>query len=1247
MIASVDFNSAPTPETPTPSALGDNALTKKKPLTPLQQRLLEGLNVLPEDISLCLLDGEKAPHGAGWQANPFTKAQVAEAIVNGITLRNTKGEEWYLESSKIKGYGIITGTLITVNGERHYVMALDNDGPSAGVKVTELSGGLGLPKTLAFTSGREGRCQFLLVIPEDFAPNVQSKIIITQPKTETQELEQLEFRWTGHQSVLPPSVHPLTGEYVYVQGCAFEETEIAIAPDWVLEQMLTDKAPTSPNPTVEAPPKFTRTTQTKNQWSNREWALSYLESLSPSRADNYDDWVTVGMALHSVGDDSLLVDWDAWSRNSTKYKPGECDKKWRSFGKRSGRKLGTLGFLAKVDGWRSPFEKPSGRSYAGGIGSGSGGNGGNGNKGRGTGGSGGSGDGGDGNDGNGDDNGKVVKFPGADPETQEWIFSEIDTFIAQGVTGSQLTAKLNRLAAASQIYVGELRKLYYERLNESDLEVERDANQGEIEKLLTITETSLDLNDYLPSLLAQPITLWCNWMAIRPAVALTALLAGVSSLHAVGTELVIRRNQNFRVNGSINSAIVSESGQKKSPILANLIRLPLNKLSEEKEDGYKAAMEDYKTALKAWEASKDEDKGDKPEEPEEPRLYYFTNATGEAIPIQAQKAPDKALFALIDELSGLFNSANSYRGGKGSDKQDFLSYFDGTGQTVLRAVGVKAKLQRMNLSIFGTIQPEILKRHIGDCSDPDGQWARFLFVNQPLEASTLADDDEEVVQVHELLADVYRQIDNLPVMEYRLSRQAFKRYQPVYAELERLRVTHPKGGMRAVYSKMEGYIGRLALNLHVLWELAAGKACPDEEIPLYILEMAIRLAKFYFGQVKLIHADSDDESVPTQILRLVELSKRLDLNGKDGWIKAQAYREQFASKKRPSAQQARDWMVQAVTLGYGRTRGSGNRLEYFWKSGENDGGNGNFSPTAPPNLGNLGKLREDLGNTLPYVESVENKGFEDNLGNLGKGTPTFSQTPTVEDSLRQSDTPCVDVRESNVEAITSDPPPNSGESLTPNFTEKSLEGGSVPEASLTSLSEPANVDVERDTHLGNNLGNPFPNSSLTSLTEGKADEAPQLRDVAHKMICCAVAADVETLYAEVPQDQIHAAKELLADEERLTFEAIANGCATISPRLNANLKVDPIGIPDWEATQGKEVFGGFRVGDRVRFDDGRQGVVCDPESDSTPCVLNAQDEPIWYEDLVPVWFDVYEIGQPVAWFMAEMLSIVGASEVQT
>jgi hypothetical protein len=90
---------------------------------------------------------------------------------------------------------------------------------------------------------------------------------------------------------------------------------------------------------------------------NEEWALAYLSALNSYRADDYDDWVAVGMALHSVSD-SLLADWDNWSQQSTKYSPGCCEKKWKSF-KRQGVAIGTLGHMAKQDGWRNPFDNNS------------------------------------------------------------------------------------------------------------------------------------------------------------------------------------------------------------------------------------------------------------------------------------------------------------------------------------------------------------------------------------------------------------------------------------------------------------------------------------------------------------------------------------------------------------------------------------------------------------------------------------------------------------------------------------------------------------------------------------------------------------------------------------------------------------------------------------------------------------------------------------------------------------------------
>lgn len=561
------------------------------------------------------------------------------------------------------------------------------------------------------------------------------------------------------------------------------------------------------------------------------------------------------------------------------------------------------------------------------------------------------------------------------------VIARIDELIEQGLTGSKLTYELSRLSAASGWYNKDVVKLYWERRGEAEIEDDRPDNQTEVNNLLNLGQQAIDLHDYLPDDLASPLASWASWLNIKHEVILLAVLAGASSLHKVGTELVIHKNQNFTVPPTIFAALISESGQRKSPVFNNLIRQPLNILRQEKVEAFNREQSDYETQLKAWEQS--ENKGEKPKPPQDPTLYYFTNATGEAIPVQAAKDPGKALLGLVDEIAGLFKSQNSYRSGHGSDKQDLLSYFDGSGQTVLRTSGIKVDVRNIYLSLFGTIQPAVLRDMMQDCSDPDGQWARFLFVIQPLIAATLSDDDGQAICIKERLAEFYRKIDRLPEMEYRLSREAFKRYQPLYNQLERLRVTHPKPGMRAIYSKMEGYVGRLALNLHVLWELALGHNVPDPEIPQWIMEMAIQLAKFFIGQVKLVHSDSDDEQLAPQIVKLIELSKRLENNGLSGWIKAKQFVETFSKKKRPTAQQARDWMTEAVNLGHGATKGKGNRLEFHWNGGLTD------NPT-PPHSGNRRVPEELVEGSLGDTQAIENKELCTQLGNMGS-TPSLNE----------------------------------------------------------------------------------------------------------------------------------------------------------------------------------------------------------------------------------------------------------------
>lgn len=85
--------------------------------------------------------------------------------------------------------------------------------------------------------------------------------------------------------------------------------------------------------------------------SNVLSALQHIDVASLS----YQDWINVGMALHAEGYDCSV--WDSWSRNDSRYHPGECERKWRTFGScNSPLKGGTIVQMAKEMGWTPGLE---------------------------------------------------------------------------------------------------------------------------------------------------------------------------------------------------------------------------------------------------------------------------------------------------------------------------------------------------------------------------------------------------------------------------------------------------------------------------------------------------------------------------------------------------------------------------------------------------------------------------------------------------------------------------------------------------------------------------------------------------------------------------------------------------------------------------------------------------------------------------------------------------------------------------
>jgi hypothetical protein len=82
-----------------------------------------------------------------------------------------------------------------------------------------------------------------------------------------------------------------------------------------------------------------------------------LNLLKKTRADDYEFWINIGLILHYCSmtdtnkDNDYLELWKTWSKQSDKYKEGECEYYWKKFKTTNDSylTLGTLIYYAKID----------------------------------------------------------------------------------------------------------------------------------------------------------------------------------------------------------------------------------------------------------------------------------------------------------------------------------------------------------------------------------------------------------------------------------------------------------------------------------------------------------------------------------------------------------------------------------------------------------------------------------------------------------------------------------------------------------------------------------------------------------------------------------------------------------------------------------------------------------------------------------------------------------------------------------
>ena len=175
-----------------------------------------------------------------------------------------------------------------------------------------------LPNSISWTSGKTDRYQIAFEVPQAYWEKVEHC-------EDKPELPEMEIRWNLHQSVLPPSYHPETGSYKWINSP--KDVVLAEAPEWFLEGWVKlSKIKSKPKKKSFIDIKYKRTRDELDYDSSRveEGLKVYCQDHKHITFSDYGHWNKIGMALHSLSkeweeiSDGKIVDlhldhWLEWS----------------------------------------------------------------------------------------------------------------------------------------------------------------------------------------------------------------------------------------------------------------------------------------------------------------------------------------------------------------------------------------------------------------------------------------------------------------------------------------------------------------------------------------------------------------------------------------------------------------------------------------------------------------------------------------------------------------------------------------------------------------------------------------------------------------------------------------------------------------------------------------------------------------------------------------------------------------------
>lgn len=231
----------------------------------------------------------------------------------------------------------------------------------------------------------------------------------------------------------------------------------------------------------------------------------------------------------------------------------------------------------------------------------------------------------------------------------------------------------------------------------------------------------------------------------------------------------------------------------------------------------------------------------------------------------------KGLLCYMDEMSGWVKQITDKT--SGDDRSAWVKSYEGNSYRYDRVTAGSISLEHFAVSMYGNIQPEVLKRNM-DSMGADGLLQRFIPVVLRREYTKRNEPVAPFMSGKSEYDNLIRKIYTIPEYKYKMSPgayAAFREFQTWYESVKQdERTMRSNNTYMTALGKVEGLTGRLALVFHLIEDPYSLEVSED------IMSRAIKIVKtfiipsyrYVFNVIGGVNDDSLDQWVISHIIQM-------------------------------------------------------------------------------------------------------------------------------------------------------------------------------------------------------------------------------------------------------------------------------------------------------------------------------------------------------------------------------------------